>query len=40
MSTEAVLARSTRTEKVFVGYLVWLVQKAAARQSEVQLEPL
>jgi|GEM_PF-6077669 len=34
-STEAVLARSARTEKVFLGYLVRLLQKIAARRSEM-----
>ncbi|MGZ4932760.1 MAG: APC family permease [Halobacteriota archaeon] len=30
-STEAILARSTHTQKVFLGYLVYLLRKAAAR---------
>ncbi len=34
-STEAILARSARTEKVFLGYLVRLIRKTAARRSEV-----
>jgi APA family basic amino acid/polyamine antiporter len=33
-STEAILARRARTEKIFLGYLVWLVRKAAARRSQ------
>lgn len=34
-STEAVLARSAHTEKVFLGYLVRLLRKIVARRSEV-----
>ena len=30
-STEAILARSTHTQKVFLGYLVYLLRKAVAR---------
>jgi APA family basic amino acid/polyamine antiporter len=33
-STEAILARSARTEKVFLGYMVRLVRKAVARRSK------
>jgi hypothetical protein len=34
-STEAVLARSAHIEKVFLGYLVRLLRKIAARRSEM-----
>ena len=33
-STEAILARRARTEKVFLGYMVRLIRKAAARRSK------
>ena len=33
-STEAIFARSARTEKVFLGYAVRLIRKAVARRSK------
>ena len=33
-STEAILARRTRRERVFLGYVVWLIRKAVARRSK------
>ncbi len=33
-STEAILARSARTEKVFLGYVVRLIRTAAARRAK------
>jgi len=38
-STEAMLARSAHTEKVFLGYLVWLVRKTVVSRPKRQGKP-